>query len=70
MLEDENSCYSNDEEYFLDICRAGELEELKEFVGSLQEGVAFDWACISNSQDNFLRMERDIVDMLAANNLP
>lgn len=29
MQEDDNSCYSNDEEYFLDICRAGELEELK-----------------------------------------
>lgn len=60
MQEDENSCYSNDEENFLDICRAGELEELKEFVGSLQEGGAFDWACISNSQDNFLRMEKGI----------
>lgn len=70
MQEDENSCYSNDEEYFLDICRAGELEELKEFVASLNEESAFDWACISNSQDNFLRMQRDILDMLAANNLP
>lgn len=55
MQEDENSCYSNDEEYFLDICRAGELEELKEFVAPLNEESAFDWACISNSQDNFLR---------------
>jgi hypothetical protein len=35
MQEDENSYYSNDEEYFLDTCRAGELGELKEFVESL-----------------------------------
>lgn len=35
MQEDESSCYSNDEEYFLDLCRAGELEELKEFVIAL-----------------------------------
>lgn len=55
MQQDENSYYSNDEEYFLDICRAGELDELKEFVNNLSTEATFDWACISNSQDNFLR---------------
>lgn len=33
---DSDDCYSNDEEYFLDICRAGELEELKEFITGLK----------------------------------
>jgi hypothetical protein len=56
MTEEENSCYSNDEEYFLDVCRAGELQELKDFVSGLTEETPFDWTCISNAQDNFLRI--------------
>ena len=58
MEDSEGSYYSNDEEYFLDVCRSGELEELKQFVEALQEGTSFDWACISNSHDNFLRKGR------------
>jgi hypothetical protein len=57
MQEDEYSYYSNDEEYFIDVCRAGELDELKEFVSALPEESAFDWACITNSKDNFLRTQ-------------
>ena len=55
MDESEGSCYSNDEEYFLDLCRAGELEELQQFVEGLPTDSTFDWACITYTHDNFLR---------------
>lgn len=32
MEDSEGSYYSNDEEYFLDVCRTGDLQELQEFV--------------------------------------
>lgn len=55
MEDSEGSYYSNDEEYFLDVCRAGELQELKEFIDA-QKDTSFDWTCFTNSHDNFLRL--------------
>ena len=33
----ENDCYSTNEEYFLDICRFGEFDEIKEFLSTLNQ---------------------------------
>lgn len=55
MLEEEGSVYSNDEDYFLDICRGGQLEEIKEFVETLPQNSTFDFTCITNDQNSFLR---------------
>lgn len=54
-MSEEDSCYSNDEEYFLDVCRAGEMEELVEFVKSLPSDSTFNWAWFNNQNDNFMR---------------
>lgn len=70
MSEDE-SYYSNDEEYFLDLCRSGDLEEIKEFLASLTETSEFNWGWFNDSQDNFIRNYFfSFLDMLAANNFP
>ena len=36
-MSEEDSCYSNDEEYFMDLCRAGEIEELADFLKTLPQ---------------------------------
>lgn len=69
-MSEEESCYSNDEEYFLDLCRSGDMEEIKEFMASLTETSEFNWGWFNDSQDNFIRKLFIILDMLAANNFP
>ena len=69
-MSEEESCYSNDEEYFLDLCRSGDMEEIKEFMASLTETSEFNWGWFNDSQDNFIRKLFLILDMLAANNFP
>jgi hypothetical protein len=56
MEDSEGSYYSNEEEYFLDVCRGGDLEELKQFMEGVTEESNFDWACITYTHDNFLRI--------------
>ena len=54
-MSEEDSCYSNDEEYFLDVCRSGELEELTEFIEGMSKDSTFNWGWFNNKNDNFMR---------------
>lgn len=59
-MSQEDSCYSTDEEYFMDLCRGNQFEELKEFINSLPENSEFNWGWCNYSGDNFMRKIKDI----------